>query len=528
MASERQVLLSIIVVLLCLFVVREISTLSVAEKVASNHWAQIVPDNKQGNQAVAFHDWKRPPAHLPTGVRITPLVAPPDPYTASLAAADVVFSAQAQRVPEVLSTSAAPERLSLAEVMRAAALAEQKARAATDASASTGKSSTAFPSNRKEKAGEPNAPKKASSIGRIGGAGLAKKRHGGGGSEATESKVEGKVSGTEKALPVAAAAAANGGVATASGPGGGGGLGGGLPFAGVTMCYDVSESYGAAWIIHKKKFLRTGFGPPWTEPFDPLGMATPGWSIANNVTFRSVNMEGATHLVLKLTRGAFKTVDAFDFMVEHLSIYERRLGLLHLPDRHRGPLSRRVIKVMQKRERALRVGWSLGADAGLAERAPAAAAAAAAATSAALGPGGAVEAAAAWETRGGGRVAERDHAGVGGGGGLEGEDAAEDEVRGALAAIKAGAAWGGEPRGSGHALGKGVGVCRRNLGVMCFSRVAAFALPPRARRQGPTWATAWWRPCPFTARAWERGIAWRRHVLSTSTQPSFPSPRYVQ
>ena len=41
-----------------------------------------------------------------------------------------------------------------------------------------------------------------------------------------------------------------------------------LPFAGVFMCNDVAESYGAAWMIHKKKFMNTPFGPPWTEKFD--------------------------------------------------------------------------------------------------------------------------------------------------------------------------------------------------------------------------------------------------------------------
>jgi hypothetical protein len=50
-----------------------------------------------------------------------------------------------------------------------------------------------------------------------------------------------------------------------------------LPFSGAFMCHDVSESYGAAWIIHKRKFLKTGFGPPWTEHFDTKDMAKPNW-----------------------------------------------------------------------------------------------------------------------------------------------------------------------------------------------------------------------------------------------------------
>jgi hypothetical protein len=74
-------------------------------------------------------------------------------------------------------------------------------------------------------------------------------------------------------------------------------------------------------------------------------------------------MEGASHIVLKRTKGALKTVDAFDFLVEHLSIYERRLGLLHLPSKHQKAVAQQVIHVMRQREQALKVGWSLGASA---------------------------------------------------------------------------------------------------------------------------------------------------------------------
>ena len=83
-----------------------------------------------------------------------------------------------------------------------------------------------------------------------------------------------------------------------------------LPFAGTYMCHDVAESYGAAWIVHKEKFLQTGFGPPWTEKFSLSDMKDPGWRVGRNVTFRSINMEGASHIVLKKTKGALKTVDA--------------------------------------------------------------------------------------------------------------------------------------------------------------------------------------------------------------------------
>ena len=95
-----------------------------------------------------------------------------------------------------------------------------------------------------------------------------------------------------------------------------------------------------------------------------LIVKTPGWTVGGNITFKSVNMEGASHIVLKATKGALKTVDAFDFLVEHLSIYERRLGLLHLPANRKKTTQARVINVMQKREAALKHGWALGIDGG--------------------------------------------------------------------------------------------------------------------------------------------------------------------
>jgi hypothetical protein len=46
-------------------------------------------------------------------------------------------------------------------------------------------------------------------------------------------------------------------------------------------------------------------------------------------------MEAVTHTMLgplmqKSCVGAFKTLDAFDFSIEHLSLYERRLGLMNM------------------------------------------------------------------------------------------------------------------------------------------------------------------------------------------------------
>ena len=49
---------------------------------------------------------------------------------------------------------------------------------------------------------------------------------------------------------------------------------------------------------------------------------------------KSSNMEAVTHTFLgRLMNsgvGAFKTLDAFDYSVEHLSLYERRLGLMSI------------------------------------------------------------------------------------------------------------------------------------------------------------------------------------------------------
>ena len=45
---------------------------------------------------------------------------------------------------------------------------------------------------------------------------------------------------------------------------------------------------------------------------------------------------------------------------QHLSIYERRLGLLHLPARHKARVQPRVIAAMQRREAYLKRGFDHG------------------------------------------------------------------------------------------------------------------------------------------------------------------------
>jgi len=369
MASERQVLLSIITLLLVLFVVREISTLKAAEERPTvvdpsypNFWSELQNGGTDGTDGAvppaSGHATARPPV-LPSperstgstddGQRIIQAVAtaapptPPGALAAALRAAAPSARTEAAKlaVPgePMLVSASSPSSPSPPPPARRASLPSREAPVPVGASAEP-VFKTKHHEGKKRGGSGLHLPK-------IGGMGLAKKR---GRNEAPRDRSNVVRNGT-----------ADGRARTSAGAGEG--AGGGLPFAGVFMCHDVSESYGAAWIISREKFLATGFGPPWTKPFDTADMRSPGWSVGGNVTFMGVNMEGASHIVLKRTKGALKTVDAFEFLVEHLSIYERRLGLLHLPDKHRPAVMQRVIKVMQKREQALRLGWELGADA---------------------------------------------------------------------------------------------------------------------------------------------------------------------
>ena len=53
-------------------------------------------------------------------------------------------------------------------------------------------------------------------------------------------------------------------------------------------------------------------------------------------------------LMQKTAVGAFKTLDALDFSIEHLSLYERRLGLMTMD----GKLKDRTVKVAEHPSRA--------------------------------------------------------------------------------------------------------------------------------------------------------------------------------
>ena len=76
-------------------------------------------------------------------------------------------------------------------------------------------------------------------------------------------------------------------------------------FAGTYQCPEAGEAYSAAFLCKKSVFLKHLV--PETRLHKGVG-----------------NMEGASNYMFKRNR-LLKTVDLFDFFVEHLSWYERRL-----------------------------------------------------------------------------------------------------------------------------------------------------------------------------------------------------------
>ena len=75
-------------------------------------------------------------------------------------------------------------------------------------------------------------------------------------------------------------------------------------FAGTYQCPEAGEAYSAAFLCKKAVFLKHLV--PETRLHKGVG-----------------NMEGASNYMFKRNR-LLKTVDLFDFFVEHLSWYERR------------------------------------------------------------------------------------------------------------------------------------------------------------------------------------------------------------
>ncbi|KAJ1461464.1 hypothetical protein M885DRAFT_581774 [Pelagophyceae sp. CCMP2097] len=78
-------------------------------------------------------------------------------------------------------------------------------------------------------------------------------------------------------------------------------------WAGLYECGDAGEAYSAAYLTSATSFLRQAVRVP-----------------AERLNRGAGNMEGASHSNFKRS-AKFKTIDLFDFFIEHLSWYERRL-----------------------------------------------------------------------------------------------------------------------------------------------------------------------------------------------------------
>lgn len=94
-----------------------------------------------------------------------------------------------------------------------------------------------------------------------------------------------------------------------------------LPFQGVYHCKDLLESYGAAWLTTKSRFLTLSQHPYKTA----MRGSFSNWTLANVHWGKPDSMEVGSELVLKGGRGALRTVDALEFSVEHLSGYSKFL-----------------------------------------------------------------------------------------------------------------------------------------------------------------------------------------------------------
>ena len=75
---------------------------------------------------------------------------------------------------------------------------------------------------------------------------------------------------------------------------------------------------------------------------------------------KQTNMEGATHAILGGVinngrgRGAKKSVDAFDFSISHLSMYERRLNLMHLKTALQDDVAAAILRNLERQEALLK------------------------------------------------------------------------------------------------------------------------------------------------------------------------------
>ncbi|KAH8070081.1 hypothetical protein JL721_5303 [Aureococcus anophagefferens] len=138
----------------------------------------------------------------------------------------------------------------------------------------------------------------------------------------------------------------------------------GVYFCGPTRNGDLSNSYAAAWLATRGRFVKgVPLGMPFLKRFlSPGLMRRPGFNLSEHIDFRAVNMEGASYLMMrrasKNDRGALRTADAFDFYVEHLSAYERMVDLLSMePAATRAAVVDAVVARLGAREARLRASF---------------------------------------------------------------------------------------------------------------------------------------------------------------------------
>ena len=95
-----------------------------------------------------------------------------------------------------------------------------------------------------------------------------------------------------------------------------------LPFQGTYLCRNLVESYGAAWLTTKSRFLALS-----QHPYKKAmrNNTHHNWTLANVHWGKPDSMEVGSELVLKATGGALRTIDALEFAVEHLSGYSKLL-----------------------------------------------------------------------------------------------------------------------------------------------------------------------------------------------------------
>ena len=86
----------------------------------------------------------------------------------------------------------------------------------------------------------------------------------------------------------------------------------GVYFCGPTRNGDLSNSYAAAWLATRGRFVKgVPLGMPFLKRFlSPGLMRRPGFNLSEHIDFRAVNMEGASYLMMrrasKNDRGALR------------------------------------------------------------------------------------------------------------------------------------------------------------------------------------------------------------------------------